>query len=148
MSDLLLLINQAMKAAEISAAENEDDKDNSANEAENFTDAMTSLITYYEAVIARTNSILDRNKRSVFIDVLNLNTRGEVERAMLSYTTAYLFGLNLSMESTAELAQNLIYCAKKYGLPIPKDWNDVARSNANVGVVKSKLKHVRQTLDI
>lgn len=147
MSDLLLLINQAMKAAEISAAD-DTEEDNSANEADNYTDAMTSLVTYYEAVITRANEIMDREKTSIFLDVLNLNTRGEVERAMLAYNTAYLFSLNLSMESTAELAQNLITYAKKYKLPIPKDWFDVARSNANLGVVKTKLKHVRQTMDI
>lgn len=147
MSDLLLLINQAMKAAEISAVD-DTEEDNSANEADNYTDAMTSLVTYYEAVITRANEIMDREKTSIFLDVLNLNTRGEVERAMLAYNTAYLFSLNLSMESTAELAQNLITYAKKYKLPIPKDWFDVARSNANLGVVKTKLKHVRQTMDI
>lgn len=147
MSDLLLLINQAMKAAEISAAD-DTEEDNSANEADNYTDAMTSLVTYYEAVITRANEIMDREKTSIFLDVLNLNTRGEVERAMLAYNTAYLFSLNLSMETTAELAQNLITYAKKYKLPIPKDWFDVARSNANLGVVKTKLKHVRQTMDI
>lgn len=140
-NDLLKLINKALLAVETA-------KEEDLNEVKYFADAASSLISYYEAVLDRANKILDRDKVNIFIDVLNLRTRGEVERAMLAYDMDYLLSLNLSVEATAELTQNLIQIAKRFNLPVPSVWKEVAKSNSDIGKIKTDLKHVRQVIDI
>lgn len=133
-------IQNVLTAAEIAA-------DEGAEKPLVYVDAMTSLMSYYEGVIARADKIMDRKKEKVYNDTLALNTRGEMERAMTAYTVDYLLGLDLSLEATSELALQLIELIKRYNLPAPQAWIDVAKFDTSVGVAQNQLKRVRQALD-
>jgi len=115
---------------------------------EYYQDVIEGVINYYEGVLNRANDIVDRNKNKIFRDVLDLNTRGEMERAMRAYTKSYLLCLPISIEATSELAKELIQMCKVYKIDPPKDWEDVAKFNTDIGRVKTKLKYIRETIEL
>lgn len=139
--DLYGLIGELLNTAKELAAK-KDDPDTEVD-ISNYDDAFSNILRYYEGVIQRQDKILDRKKLSVFSDVLNLTTRGQVERALTSFNYSYLLGLNLSLEATSELAENLIQLANKYKLPIPEAWSNAASYKNDIGVIKTKLRHIR-----
>ena len=89
-------------------------------------------IIYLSAALARANTMLDARKQDVFADVLNLTTKGRVERAVTSYDKAYLLGLRLSLESIAELASELILRAKRFGVDAPDAWLDISKMRIEI----------------
>lgn len=103
----------------------------------NFSSASDQLADYYRAQIIRANLFLDRHKDRVFNDVLNLSTRGQVERAIESYDTIYLLSLGLSLDSTSELAQRLIRIAKQYPVNIPESWLKLSGMDFNLEYTES-----------
>lgn len=143
MSDLFDKIRLLLNSIE-KAAPDEVEEEN----LEYYQDVIEGVINYYEGVLNRANAIIDRNKNKIFIDVLDLNTRGEVERAMRAYTKTYLLGLPISVEATSELAQSLIQICKTYKLDPPRDWVDVAQFNTDIGRVKTKLKYIREVAEM
>lgn len=104
--------------------------------------AEEQLIVYLNAVILRSDKILDKNKARVFSDVLNLNTRGEMERALLSYNKHFLLSLPLSLDSIVELTKELISLAAKFKVDPSKDWNNI--SKYDVGMVKSSINLINR----
>lgn len=137
---LIQAVANALRAVEIATEDNE--------AAVDFIDTMTNIMTYYETVIARSDRILDQRKEKVYRDTLNLNTRGDLERAMSAYTEDYLIGLNLSLDATSELAKELIVKLKRYDLPAPQAWINVANFDTAISQIRTKLKHVRQVPDL
>lgn len=111
-------------------------------------DVIEGVINYYEGLMDRANAMLDKNKEKVFVDVLSLTTRGQVERAMRAYSKSYLLSLAISIEATSELAKELILLAKKYKLEAPKDWIDVAEFNTSIGRIRTKLPYVREAVEM
>ena len=90
------------------------------------------MMAYQMAQLLRANTFLDKKKDAVFSDVLDLRTRGMVERAINSYDIDFLLGLGLSIETTAELAKSLIVIAKRHKVTIPNDWINVAKMNIDI----------------
>lgn len=109
------------------------------------SDSYQNLFDYYEAVIIRQNEFLDRKKMDVFSDVLNLTTRGQMERATTAYSKDYLMSLGLSLEATSDLAQQLIILAVRWKCAIPEDWRTVAGSRDLLNMAKKKLRYLRTT---
>ncbi len=110
-----------------------------------INDSMTSeeqLIVYLNAVINRSNKILDKNRERVFSDVLSLNTRGEAERALTAYNRHYLLSLPLSLDTIVELAQELILLVQRYGIDPPKDWTRIAKFD--VGITYSTINLINR----
>lgn len=101
-----------------------------------INETMTSeeqLIVYLNAVVNRSNKILDaKNKQRIFTDVLSLNTRGDVERALTAYDRQYLLQLPLSLDSVVELAKELISLAASYGISPPKAWKNIAKYDVGI----------------
>lgn len=142
MSDLFERVRLLLKSIETAADGSEEEN------LEYYQDVIEGVINYYEGVINRANTIIDKNKNRIFNDVLNLSTRGEVERAIRAYTKSYLLGLPISVEATSELAQSLMQICKQYKIDPPKDWMDVAQFNTNIGRVKTKLKYIREVPEL
>lgn len=110
-----------------------------------INDAMTGeeqLIVYLNAVINRGNKILDKNRDRVFTDVLSLNTRGDVERALTAYNRHYLLSLPLSLDSIVELTKDLISIAGRYGIEPPKTWKNIAKFD--VGITYSTVNLINR----
>jgi predicted GTPase len=84
-------------------------------------------IVYLSAALTRMNNMIDKNKKDVFADILNIQTRARVERAIVAYDKAFLLNLQLSLESVAELASELIMIAKRFKVPPPNAWVDVSK---------------------
>jgi len=124
------------------------DEDSVLDEDVYVSDSYQNLFDYYESVIIRANEILDRKKLDVYSDVLNIATRGQMERATLAYDKEYLMGLGLSLEATAELAEQLIIAAVRWKCSIPEDWRTVAGSNDLLDLAKKKLKYIRTIPDL
>lgn len=112
------------------------------------SDSFENLIDYYEAVIIRSNDLLDRKKMDVYSDVLNITTRGKMERAIGAYDKDYLMSLGLSLEATADLAEQLIILAVRWKCAIPDDWKTVAGSKDLLNLAKKKLRYIRAVPDI
>ena len=89
--------------------------------------AEEEYITYLTACLIRSDKILDQNKQKVFNSVLNLPTRGRVERAIVAYDKHFLLSQNLSLDSTSELAKALIEVAKRFKVAAPRDWVEMSR---------------------
>lgn len=100
------------------------------------------LIVYLNAVILRSDKILDKNKPRIFSDVLSLNTRGDVERALTAYNKHFLLSLPLSLDTIVELTKELITLAAKYQIDPPKDWKNI--SKYDVGMVKSSINLINR----
>lgn len=143
MSDLFDKIRLLISSIEKAAPDDSED-----SELHYYQDVIEGVINYYEGVLNRANDLLDRNKNKIFIDVLDLNTRGEMERAMRAYSKAYLLALPISVEATSELAKELIQMCKPYKLDPPKDWIDVAKFDTDIGRVRNKLKYIRETAEM
>lgn len=84
-------------------------------------------IVYLSAALTRMNNMIDKNKKDVFADILNIQTRARVERAIVAYDKSFLLNLQLSLESVAELASELIMIAKRFKVPPPNAWVDVSK---------------------
>lgn len=138
MSDLFERVKNLLSSIENAAAIDEE------GSLEYYQDVIESVINYYEGVLNRANNILDKNNNRIFNDVLNLSTRGDIERAMRAYTKSYLLGLPISVEATSELAKSLIQLCKTFKVEPPRDWVDVAKFNTDIGRIKTKLKYIRE----
>lgn len=89
-------------------------------------------ILYLSAALTRANKVLDKNKETVFAQVLDLNSRARVERAVGAYDKPYLLSLGLSLEATSELARNLIDTAERFKVSPPRAWKEVAMLNIDL----------------
>lgn len=124
------------------------DEDMVLDEDVYVSDSFQNLFDYYESVIIRANELLDRKRLDVFSDVLNLTTRGQMERAIAAYSKDYLMGLGLSLEATSDLAEQLIILAVRWKCAIPEDWKTVAGSKDLLNLAKKKLRYIRTIPDI
>jgi len=123
MSRILEIAKDLLEAAEIAAADIEMLEPPTIEE---------QYIMYLGAAISRANKFLDRRKSEIFASVLNLQTMGRVQHATEAYDKVYLLSLGLSLESTSELASELIVLANKYKIPVPRSWTEVSRMNIDL----------------
>ena len=88
----------------------------------------------------RANSILDRNKDSVFAEHLAISSRGEAERAVLYYGQSYMMKLRLSLESIQELVHQLIIVCKRYKVPPSEAWMDMSKGKFDLDMTDENIE--------
>jgi hypothetical protein len=120
MSNVLEIAKNLKQSMVELAAEDADDLDT------NEPSISEQLSTLLELQLRRANHFLDLKKSKVFENILDINSRGQAERAYNSYTKNYLLSLGLSLSATAELASSLIMICKKYKVGASEDWKTVA----------------------
>lgn len=79
------------------------------------------------AELSRANALLDRNKNSLFLDILsNLSTKTACEKAAASYDTDFWLSIPLSWGSVIELMKEASLLLKRFKTNVPSSWSNLA----------------------
>lgn len=142
MTNLKGLVGYLLEMPRETAAENFISEDYTARDSRDIE------IEFYSAALRRANRFMDRDANRITGDVLNIQSRGEAERAIVAYDIAYLMQLGLSLEATSELAKSLIALVIPYKVVPPDAWRAVANYNVELEEQIQNRPYPRKLLDL